>query len=135
MRSLKNLLGLLICIGITMVIGIYIGGQLAQAQTFDVKWYPRFRDTVLSGEIKAQNPDSDSLAFGVTTKWMEYQVTESKRHGNVWMYIIVKEKDTEKRKGKILDPADYELYIAGYNINDIEDKISYCEDFPPIQWP
>ncbi|KPL06692.1 hypothetical protein AMJ71_09565 [candidate division TA06 bacterium SM1_40] len=128
---------LIMCLAIALVIGIYIGGQLAHAgpagesPQWDYVFYEALRggDKTTSFKIVSTSVNTEENAKAVPVDWILYQAAHSACKGEQWMYFIV----TDSEGKDILHPKAYKLYVGGYDPE--MERISCFEDFPEIKWP
>ncbi len=120
MKRFMNISVSIMCLVITLVIGIYIGGQLAQA----TEWIDRPIDqpsSQITGEVGGKE---------VPVEWLAYVVTSALADSRK----VVKFSVTLPGKGgseSYLDPKEYYLYIEGFNPNTGR---AGCLDRYPV-WP
>ncbi len=131
---------LIMCLAIALVIGIYIGGQLAlalpveESPQWDYNFYIRVKDGAFTVKNQVQVRESEIECKDCNTKkvpvdWILYQAARSAGKGEQWMFFIV----TDSKGENILHPEAYKLYIGGYDPE--MERISCFEDFPDIEWP
>ena len=91
-------------------------------------WYDSFKDEVGTGIIKRQNPNYSG--WKAPTWFMEQQIEryldKEKELGEKLEYVFI----VTNESGAIVDPTKYRLWIRGFRSYE-----SFCEDFPPINFP
>lgn len=128
MKRFMYILGLIMCLAIMLVIGIYIGGQLAQAQSPVpvTKWCRE--------KMNADNNPINGEEMGkkVPVEWMAYLVTSALVSDErvKYVYISVTQRNDSGTE-TYLDPNEYWLYIKGINPDTGE---MGCLDRVPV-WP
>jgi hypothetical protein len=138
MKRFMYISGSIMCLVITLAIGIYIGGQLAQAKPPPQQEPPVWCDCGMdaSGQeiIKPKNEAGqqvpiDELSKGVPVEWLLYQATYLASKGEKYMKVYVTVE--ESRSEEYLHPGKYNLYFEGW---DPEHQKFRCLDRVPI-WP
>ncbi len=91
-------------------------------------WYDDFKADVGSGDIQRQNPRF--TGWEVKAWWVQMQVgryaEQAALRGEPVNFVVI----VTDERGMIVDPETYSLYIRGFRSYE-----SFCEDFPPVQFP
>jgi hypothetical protein len=132
MKRFMYISGLIMWLAITLVIGIYIGGQLAQAQVWSEVGMGLDANNK-QHEIKVPETSSGEpirqITKGVPVDWLLYQANYYAAKGEKYMKFSVTTGDPPNEV--YLDPRTYKIYIEGM---DPEKQRIRCLDRVPI-WP
>jgi hypothetical protein len=92
------------------------------------RWYDDFKGMIERGVIKKRN--EEYAGWSIPAWWFQLQcgryAAKGQETGKIPEFVVI----VTDEEGQIVDPTTYRVWIRGFRSHE-----SFCEDFPPIQFP